>query len=101
MTRNTARNRINKLLGIHTKGFFDDDFWTPVNKAFAELDKAGFDYVLTGANYEHDANGNPCRKVWTFEVPFGNKPFYGIITAAGAGSVNDPLDRYDVTAYVA
>lgn len=99
-TRKTVKNQINKILGFHTSGFFTDEFWTPVNATFKELNAQGFEYVLTGTKYEHDANGTPCRKIWTFEIAYGGKPFYGIITAAGAGSVKDPLDRYDVTAYV-
>lgn len=100
-TRNAFKNHVNKLLDFHTKGFFTDDFWQPVHATFKELDAQGIEYELTGARYEHDANNTPCRKVWTFEVqaPKG-KPLYGVITAAGAGTVEDPLARYDVTAYV-
>ena len=54
--------------------------------------------------YEHDAEGRMIRKTWKYEIPFVNqngKPdqVYLAITAAGAGSVEDPLDVYDVTAY--
>jgi len=99
-TRNAFKNHVNKLLGFHTKGFFTDDFWTPVNDTLKLLAENGIEYSLTGTKYEHDENGTPCRKVWTFEIkaPKG-KPLFAIITAAGAGSVKDPLERYDVTAY--
>ena len=47
----------------------------------------------------------PVRKIWSFEIHFLNNigkegkaaVIHGNITAAGAGSVEDPLDRYDVT----
>ena len=65
---------------------------------------------MTGAKYEEEMNTRsdggrfsvPVRKIWTFEVKFVNNRdkddiLYGRITAAGAGSVEDPLDRYDVT----
>jgi len=47
----------------------------------------------------------PMRKIWQFEIPFtserGRKgTLYGRVVAAGAGSVEEPLDKYDVTAYV-
>jgi len=50
-------------------------------------------------------NGVDVRKVWTFEIEFINArgkrdTLYGVLTAAGAGSVQEPLSKYDVTAYV-
>jgi hypothetical protein len=65
---------------------------------------------MMGANYEEEmatfSDGGrfsvPVRKIWKFEVKFVNNRdkddvLYGRITAAGAGSVEDPLERYDVT----
>lgn len=99
--RRTYRNRINRILADNTRGLFRDEYWQPVHASFRALESAGYEVNLTGANYDHDENGTPCRKVWTFEVAFGtSKPFYGIMTAAGAGTIEDPLSAYDVTAYV-
>ena len=43
----------------------------------------------------------PTRKEWHFEIHWDNdKGKYskmgGVVTASGAGSVDDPLSRYDV-----
>ena len=105
MTRATHRKNINLALRSCTFGIHHDDCWAPIHLAFRSLEKAGWTVNLTGSRYEHDADtGRPVRKVWTFEIPFGDsskaKPFYGIITAAGCGSVEDPLASYDVVAYV-
>ena len=85
-------------------GFFSDEYWDGVKQATTALRAAGYDWDITSSRYEHDEDGKPLRKVWTFEIrPEGDhafKPFQGVLVASGAGSVADPLDRYDVTGYV-
>ena len=93
-----------QLLHRHTKGFFRDSGWNPVHKTFKELSRHGVDYVIKSSDYYWD-QGKMSGKVWRFEVEFYNdkgRPttLYGTITAAGAGSVKDPLDRYDLTAVI-
>lgn len=100
MTRQTVKNRVNKMLSELTKGLFTDDYWTPVYGAFRALEAAGFAVELTGSKYGHDEHGSPNEKVWTFQIPMGCKPLYGILTAHGAGTVNDPISAYDISAYV-
>ena len=44
----------------------------------------------------------PQGKRWTFEINFTDntgkpKKIFGNLTAAGAGSVQDPLEKYDIT----
>ena len=51
------------------------------------------------------SNGLPKYKEWQISIPFTNNKgrsaqLVGQITAHGAGSVEQPLDRYDITAYV-
>jgi hypothetical protein len=100
MTRTTCKNRINKILRETTKGLHKDISWMPIHAAFRALDEAGFEVSFTGSHYSKDESGTPCSKTWTFEIEFGTKPIYGIATAHGAGTVQDPLSCYDVTAYV-
>lgn len=100
MTRHIIQAKINDMLYADTKGIFHDSLFTPVNAAFRKLEKAGFliDNVL--AQNLYNSRGQRNAKMWVFEIPFGKNPFYGIITAHGAGTVNDPLASYDVSAYV-
>ncbi len=102
ISRQTAKNRMNKILRETTKGFFNDEWWSPIHKVWKELSAQGFDVIHTGANYcDKNDQGMPTSKVWTFEVlGFGKKPIYGIMTAHAAGSVDDVFSRYDVSAYV-
>ena len=53
-----------------------------------------------GMPWEHQ-QGQSTAKVWKFQVRFTTKigtykALYGTITATGAGSVENPLEKYDV-----
>ena len=100
LTRTAAKNKINKALRANTMGLYSDDSWYPVYRSFDVIRELGFDLDITDSRYEKSDNGNLVSKSWKFEVKFGKKSIFGIITAHGAGSVGDPLDRYDVSAYV-
>jgi hypothetical protein len=100
-TRNTYKNRINKILNENTKGLHRDSFWEPIHTALAKIREAGYGLEITGTNYKKDEAGSPCSKTWTFEIDMGSKkPFYGIATCHGAGTVSDPLSSYDISAYI-
>lgn len=116
MSNRDAKKFVNTLLGRHTSGFFRDNGWTPIHKTFKDLDRHGIDYSITSSDYGVSRNfqdtwsGEKWKipndfKQWKFEIEFQNNKgrettLYGVMTAHGAGSVEDPLDRYDVTAYV-
>lgn len=99
MTRQQIKNKINKLLRENTKGLYSDEAWIPVNNMWKILRDAGFDITITSAEYQNQ-NGLLSSKMWKFEVECGKKPIYGVLTAHGAGSVEYPLDKYDISAYV-
>ena len=105
MTNIQARRNVNQLLEHYTKGLFRDDNWEAVDRIWKAMTAGQLDWTMTGAEYYHVDKGMPRGKIWKFEVRFVNKngrptTLHGMVTAAGAGSVDDPLDRYDLTAYV-
>jgi len=58
------------------------------------------DWNIQKAEYDHK-NSPPTYKIWYIEINFTNKAgkpqkIFGNVTAAGAGTVKDPLDAYDV-----
>lgn len=103
-----AATRVNKILSDFSKGIFSDDSWQAVHKIFAKLKEVGLDVELLGAKYggQSDSSGGlPTYKEWQISIPFTNNKgksvqLIGQITAHGAGTVEDPLSRYDITAYV-
>lgn len=99
-------NLVNHLIDPHTKGFFRDEYWTPVAAIRKELDRNGIEYTaLPGTGtYTHNQDGKPISKSWKYEIEFVNDrgnldAVYLHITASGAGSVADPMGVYDVVAY--
>lgn len=112
MTKRSALRLINKLIDPHTKGIFRDDSWRPVHAIFKTLDRAAIPYVVESAEYgvsptRRQMEGDrvmPDYKEWKVTVEFENNKgrktkLYGVIMASGAGSVENPLDRYDLVAY--
>lgn len=109
-SKTNAKNLVIGKVKKFTNGFFSDEYWRPVNQVFKEFERLHLNWVGTGATYEqervelrdHSHASVPIRKIWTFEIKFRNnrdKPdvLFGRIVAAGAGPVESPLDRYDVT----
>jgi len=102
MTRQTIKNQINKILSDNSKGIFSDECWEPINNIWKALTAAGFDYTIWDCHYSDRALNNlDTGKRWKFFITLEKgKPIYGVIYAAGCGTLNDPLCKYDITAYV-
>ena len=83
------------------KGFFNDQSWKPINGIIGDLQKGNIPIQIDDTKYyKHD--GVPSGKIWYCSIPFinqnGRKDTIHInITAAGAGSVQDPTSRYDIS----
>ena len=107
MRKQQAARKVNDILHRHSKGFFTDSDWSGINRIWKDLDDEGIDYTINKSEYQKDSfSGMPTSKRWTFEVNFTNernKPtkLYGNVVASGAGTVEDPLTRYDIICYVA
>jgi len=102
----SKQNAINSIYGkvnYILNGIFDDQSWIPVHSIFKKFDTLNLNWWLEKSNYFHDkTTGNPAGKRWYFTIEFTNKngktqQIDGVITASGAGSVKDPLDKYDLT----
>lgn len=105
MTNEQARRNVNQMLSHYTKGLFSDRSWEGVDRIWKAMRAGQLDWTMTGSEYYNGSDGRPHGKIWKFEVSFlnaKNRPttLHGTVTAAGAGSVEDPLDKYDLTAYV-
>lgn len=112
-SKTNASNWVHSKVDKMTKGFFSDNYWRPIHQIFKEFDRLRLNWHLTEAKYEEEMttfddgsrHSIPIRKTWTFEIMFINNrdkqdTLYGRIVAAGAGSVEDPLARYDVVVVV-
>ncbi len=105
VAKETLKGRIYKEIRPLMRGFFKDDAWQAVHKIFSKFTDLGLDWDIYESHYgnqKYDKTFPPERKVWYFEIHFTNNKgkknkIHGSLTAAGAGTVDDPLDRYDIT----
>lgn len=106
LDRRAAMNMANKIIqSAKLSGFFHDSSWAPVQRIWKALTDKGIDWELEKNWYDKDERGNPSTKTWTFRITWKDKAGrpqvgHGRVVASGGGSVDEPLDRYDVTAYV-
>jgi len=99
--RTLASKLVGELTKV-TKGLFRDEYWHGINNAWKALDASGIDWHRTGSEYGPKGEFPHKFKRFSFEVNFTNKrgkkeTLYGTVTAHGAGSVDDPLEKYDIT----
>jgi hypothetical protein len=99
---NMARKIVHRLIEPYTHDFYTDNDWSNIQKLFKILNDAGINYTMTDASYYHDEHNRPMGKIWKLEIYFtnnNNKPttLYGTLTAHGAGTIEDPTSKYDVT----
>jgi len=102
-----ARTIVNKKIIPQDaiKGFFSDDSWQGIQQIWNAFNAAGLDWNINGSNYYPNGDNPMGGKIWNIEINFTNNKgrpttLHGTVTAAGAGTVEDPLSRYDITAYV-
>lgn len=104
MRKQQAIKYITKNFKVYDKlkGFFNDEYWKPINGIINDIQSGGIEFNIEKTEYYKDNNGNPAGKIWICEIPFINQnqrpdKLFVRITAAGAGSISEPLDRYDAT----
>lgn len=101
MSNAKARREVQNVLRRNTpRGILRDEYWKGPQQVWKSLDAAAFDWVITD-NFYTKEDGVPVRKTWKFEIYFTNDKgrkttIYGTLIASGAGSVDDPLEAYDV-----
>jgi hypothetical protein len=112
-TNDQARKIVRNVIDKPSKGLFKDENWEGPRAILMALRNAGIDFTANGGEYKVSPNmkelwmgrqGTPPNsyKEWKLEINFVNakgKPtvLYCTMTAHGAGTVEDPLSKYDMT----
>lgn len=106
-TKQRAVSIVNNKIIPHDKikGFFSDEAWEGVNQIWTAFNDHKIDWNISGSEYYPVREVPPQGKVWNFEIEFINNKgrkttLYGFVIASGAGTVEDPLSKYDIAAYV-
>lgn len=104
--KKTLINQIHTKIGPMSKGIFSDTDWGAVRRVWEEIKAMGLDLTVMDNAYQHDnnpvPNPMPTSKTWTFIIKFVNQKgnpdtIHGRLVASGAGTVAEPMSRYDIT----
>jgi len=101
-SRESAKRFLYRIVDPYTKNIYSDLYWKPIQEIWKAFSTNGLDWEMTNIpQYSKDNEGRPNGKEWYFTVHFKNdrnvqSEIIGVIKAAGAGSVQDPLERYDL-----
>jgi hypothetical protein len=116
LSNDAVRKKINRILHGVATGIFSDEYWEGVKIVWKTLDENGIPWTLTSADYgtspsfAQTFSGPKWRipkdyKQYNFQIKFINNnqketTLYGTLIASGAGTMEYPLDKYDITVYV-
>jgi len=90
----------------HNK-LYSDKYWKGPQCVWDAFNRLNFNWHITKSEYMNNKDDAkmgitmPSRKEWHFEIMWDNDKgkhtkMNGHLTAAGAGSVSDPLEKYDL-----
>jgi hypothetical protein len=107
-SKQAAKNAILKATQKFTRNkLYKDDYWRGPNDIFKVFDEElNVSWHLEKTEYrKRPEDDMPTSKVWDYTITFVNnkgkeQKIGGQVIASGAGSVKDPLDRYDVVVTV-
>jgi len=106
-----SKQRIKTLIYKETKKcthnkLYKDSYWQGPQCIWDAFDRLNLNWYITKSEYKRDKDDKkggvmPSRKEWHFEIQWdGPKGKHmkmgGYLTAAGAGTMDDPLSRYDL-----
>ena len=111
-SKSAAQNHLYKQIKPFTHNkLYKDDYWEGPKNIWTLFDKMGLNWQIDKSEYrkgQKRMGEDPMldySKVWWFTIWFDNnkgkqQKFRGYLTAAGAGSVSDPLEKYDVVVVI-
>lgn len=93
--RRELQKEINDLLRNVTKGMFHDQQWLAVRMVADTLRRYGYDVETNGGKYQE--SGHNKAKIYTIRAEKDGEVFDGSIYCMGAGTVDDPFSKYDIS----
>lgn len=101
-----SKQKLKTLINKETKScwynkVYKDQFWQGPQCIWDTFDGLNLNWTLTKTQYRHDEKSIPDGKEWYFDIHWTDnkdkfKKLSGHLTAAGCGTVADPLSRYDL-----
>lgn len=99
-TDSAIKTKLRNVIQDKIQGFFSDNSWEAVRNVQKALDSVLPNLSVYEAKY--DPESPPTYKRWlmvgAFKTPEGkNRAVWVSITASGAGTVEDPMSKYDLS----
>ena len=107
-SKQSAKNFLYKAIKpFHINKIYHDEYWQGPQSIWRVFDQLNLNWQIDRSEYRKclardglDPMVN-CSKVWNFTIFFDNNrgkqnKLYGQLIASGAGSVEDPLEKYDM-----
>lgn len=103
-----SKDKLKSLIYKETKKctynqIYKDRYWQGIKCIWDIFDQLDLNWMLTKSKYNYDKMNPqmPSSKQWDFEILWDDdkgrhKKLMGYVIASGAGSVKDPLEKYDV-----
>lgn len=103
-----SKARVKTLIYKETKKWtynklYKDQYWQGPQGIWDTFDKLDLNWQIDSADYKNYNNkgGMPDAKEWKFTIIFDNDKKKtikqsGVVTASGAGTVDEPLSKYDL-----
>ena len=93
---------VNKRVCGAANGLFSDEYWLGHGLVLdAVKDVDGLTVTFNGSAYKNcnKTSDMDDTKTWSYTVSNGRHEAVLVVNAHGAGTVSDPLSKYDITAY--
>lgn len=107
-----SKQKLKTLIHKETKKctynkLYSDNYWKGPQCIWDTFNKLNLNWAITKSEYKNTKDDIkmgllvPTRKEWHFEINWNNnkgkqQKMEGYLTAAGAGTVDDPLAKYDL-----
>lgn len=107
-SKQSAKNMLYKAIKKHhINRIYKDEYWEGPKNIWKTFDQLNLNWQIDSSRYvkgDSKMGTNPMvdvAKEWRFTIWFDNnkgkqQKLYGQLIASGAGSVEDPLEKYDI-----
>lgn len=107
LSKQKLKTMIYKATKNFTRGIYSDDYWKGPQEVWDAFNKLNLNWYINKAEYRNNRDDAkmgiqmPTSKVWDIQInwkgPKGKDlKMKGQLTASGAGSMKQPLEKYDI-----
>jgi hypothetical protein len=101
MGKHSMESLMRRILDSRTKGFFKDEYWSPISSFQKDFAKEMIDLTLVKSEYfrsKDSTNEMPDGKEWVWEIPYSEKGgwYLRVVASFGPSPLSNPNSVYDL-----